>query len=146
MAKANKKVWGGKATVNDWMMRYIGLPIVWAWLVAAMGIVAMGVYDPEAVMPMLEGYIALLAIVGTLATLIVTSMLELWKTEQTQEIATMEDRIAHRHRMEEMEMAHTHRLAEIVATGDYVSAANDKISEEIGLSDTTTTKKSKSGK
>jgi hypothetical protein len=143
MAKANKKVWGGKATVNDWMMRYIGLPIVWAWLVAAMGIVAMGVYDPEAVMPMLEGYIALLAIVGTLATLIVTSMLELWKTEQTQEIATMEDRIAHRHRMEEMEMAHAHRLAEIVATGDYLSVENDKISKDIGMSDKPSSKSKK---
>ena len=95
------------------------LPIVWGWLVAALGIVAMGVYDPNAVMPMLEGYIALLAIVGTLATLIVTSMLELWKSEQTQEISTMEERIAHRHRMEEMEMAHAHRLAEIEATGKY---------------------------
>jgi hypothetical protein len=116
-----KKVWGGKSTVNDWMMRYIGLPIVWAWLLAAMGIVAMGVYDPEAVMPMLEGYIALLAIVGTLATLIVTSMLELWKSEQTQEIATMEDRISHRQRMEELELLHKHHLAEIKATGEYHS-------------------------
>ena len=146
MRKSGTKVWGGKSTVNDWMMRYIGLPIVWGWLVAALGIVAMGVYDPNAVMPMLEGYIALLAIVGTLATLIVTSMLELWKTEQTQEIATMEDRIAHRHKMEEMEMAHVYRLAEIAATGEYVSVTNDKISEEIGLSDPTTTKKSKSEK
>ena len=146
MARKPTKVWGGKATVNDWMMRYIGLPIVWGWLIAALGIVAMGVYDPDSVMPMLEGYIALLAIVGTLATLIVTSMLELWKTEQTQEIATMEDRIAHRHRMEEMEMAHVYRLAEIAATGEYVSVTNDKISEEIGLSDPTTTKKSKSEK
>ena len=128
-------MWGRKATVNDWMMRYIGLPIVWAWLAAEMGIVAMGVYDPDAVMPMLEGYIALLAIVGTLATLIVTSMLELWKTEQTQEIATMEDRIAHRHRMEEMEMAHVHRLAEIVATGEYVSVENEKISKDSGMGD-----------
>lgn len=117
----SKKVWGGKSTVNDWMMRYIGLPIVWAWLLAAMGIVAMGVYDPEAVMPMLEGYIALLAIVGTLATLIVTSMLELWKSEQTQEIATMEDRISHRQRMEELELLHKHHLAEIKATGEYHS-------------------------
>ena len=81
----------------------------------------MGVYDPESVMPMLEGYIALLAIVGTLATLIVTSMLELWKTEQTQEIATMEDRILHRQRMEELEILHMHHLAEIKATGEYHS-------------------------
>ena len=62
-------------------------------------------------------------------------MLELWKTEQTQEIATMEDRIAHRHRMEEMEMAHVHRLAEIVATGEYVSMENEKISKDSGMGD-----------
>ena len=119
MSKDKKRVWGGKATVNDWMMKYIGLPIVWGWLIAALGIVAMGVYDPITVMPMLEGYIALLAIVGTLATLIVTSMLELWKTEQTQEIGTMEDRIAHRHKIEEMEMSHQHKLAEIAASHRY---------------------------
>ncbi len=117
--KRKKPVWGGKVTVNDWMMRYIGIPIVWGWLLAALGIVAMGVYDPDSVMPMLEGYIALLAIVGTLATLIVTSMLELWKSEQTQEIATMEDRIAHRAKMEELELLHNHHLAEISATGKY---------------------------
>jgi len=117
--KESKPVWGGKVTVNDWMMRYIGIPIVWGWLLAALGIVAMGVYDPDSVMPMLEGYIALLAIVGTLATLIVTSMLELWKSEQSQEIATMEDRIAHRSRMEELELLHNHHLDEINATGNY---------------------------
>ena len=119
--KGSKPVWGGKTTVNDWMMRYIGLPIVWGWLLAALGFVLMGVYDPDSVMPMLEGYIALLAIVGTLATLIVTSMLELWKSEQTQEIATMEDRILHRQRMEELELLHRHHLAEITATGTYHS-------------------------
>ena len=125
--KGSKPVWGGKTTVNDWMMRYIGLPIVWGWLLAALGIVLMGVYDPDSVMPMLEGYIALLAIVGTLATLIVTSMLELWKSEQTQEIATMEDRILHRQRMEELELLHRHHLAEITATGTYHS---EKLSAE----------------
>ena len=137
MTKGKKTVWGGKATVNDWMMKYIGLPIVWGWLMAALGIVAMGVYEPDAVMPMLEGYIALLAIVGSLATLSVTSMLELWKTEQTQEIGTMEDRIAHRHRMEEMEMAHLHRLEQIAATGEYVNKENDKINTQIGMKDKT---------
>ena len=143
MARKPTKVWGGKATVNDWMMRYIGLPIVWGWLIAALGIVAMGVYDPDSVMPMLEGYIALLAIVGTLATLIVTSMLELWKTEQTQEIATMEDRIAHRHKMEEMEMAHVYKLAEIAATDEYVSVENDKISKDSGMDDKPSSKSKK---
>ena len=114
-AKPSKIVWGGKTTVNDWMMRYIGLPIVWGWLLAALAIVVMGVYDPDSVMPMLEGYIALLAIVGTLATLIVTSMLELWKSEQQQEIATMEDRIKHRQTLEELQLSHEHRMDEMQA-------------------------------
>ena len=113
--KPSKIVWGGKATINDWMMRYIGLPIVWGWLLAALAIVVMGVYEPDSVMPMLEGYIALLAIVGTLATLIVTSMLELWKSEQQQEIATMEGRINHRHTLEELQLAHEHRMDEMRA-------------------------------
>ncbi len=111
--KSSKIVWGGKTTVNDWMMRYIGLPIVWGWLLAALAIVVIGVSDPDKVMPMLEGYIALLAIVGTLATLIVTSMLELWKSEQQQEIATMEDRIKHRQTLEELQLAHEHRMDEL---------------------------------
>ena len=113
--KPSKIVWGGKATINDWMMRYIGLPIVWGWLLAALAIVVMGVYEPDSVMPMLEGYIALLAIVGTLATLIVTSMLELWKSEQQQEIATMEGRINHRQTLEELQLAHEHRMDEMRA-------------------------------
>ena len=113
--KPSKIVWGGKATINDWMMRYIGLPIVWGWLLAALAIVVMGVYEPDSVMPMLEGYIALLAIVGTLATLIVTSMLELWKSEQQQEIATMEDRIKHRQILEELQLSHEHRMDEMQA-------------------------------
>mgnify|MGYP003133071684 CR=1 FL=1 len=113
--KPSKIVWGGKATINDWMMRYIGLPIVWGWLLAALAIVVMGVYEPDSVMPMLEGYIALLAIVGTLATLIVTSMLELWKSEQQQEIATMEDRIKHRQTLEELQLSHEHRMDEMQA-------------------------------
>ena len=112
----DKKVWGRKTTVNDWMMKYIGLPIVWGWLLAALSIVGYGIYDPDTVMPMLEGFIAMLAIVGTLATLIVTSMLELWKSEQTKEIATLEERIMHRHKLEEMEQAHLHRLAELAVS------------------------------
>jgi len=51
MAEKGKKVWGGKATVNDWMMKYIGLPIVWGWLLAAMAIVAMGIRDSNSGRP-----------------------------------------------------------------------------------------------
>jgi len=90
-------------------MTWVGVPIVWGWLLAAMTIVFQGIRDPESVMPMIEGFVALLAIVGTLATLIVTSMLELWKTEQQKEVEVIPIRLEHavalnaeerRHRME----------------------------------------------
>ena len=60
-------------------------------------------------------------------------MLELWKSEQTQEIGTMEDRIAHRHRMEEMEMSHQHKLAEIEANNKFIVDENDNFDKEIGI-------------
>ena len=80
---------------NDSMMRYVGIPIVWCWLLSAMTIIFMGISAPDMVMPMLEGFISLLAIVGTLATLIVTSMLELWKTEQMKEVDVIPERLTH---------------------------------------------------
>jgi hypothetical protein len=80
---------------NDSMMRYVGIPIVWCWLLSAMTIIFMGISAPEMVMPMLDGFVALLAIIGTLATLIVTSMLELWKTEQMKEVDVIPERLTH---------------------------------------------------
>lgn len=94
---------------NDRMMSLVGIPIVWAWLASAMTIIFMGIVEPDAIMPQMEGFIALLAIVGTLATLIVTSMLELWKSEQQKEVEVIPERLTHsilldgeerRHKME----------------------------------------------
>ncbi len=110
---------------NDNMMTWIGVPIVWSWLLAAMTIVFQGIRDPESIMPMLEGFIALLAIVGTLATLIVTSMLELWKSEQQKEVEVIPVRLGHavaldaderRHKMEmeTIKMAHAVGAMEVV--------------------------------
>jgi len=80
---------------NDRMMILVGVPIVWCWLLSAMTIIFMGIIRPDLVMPMLEGFIALLAIVGTLATVIVTSMLELWKNEQNKEVEVIPERLSH---------------------------------------------------
>jgi len=80
---------------NDRMMILVGVPIVWCWLLSAMTIIFMGISRPDLVMPQMEGFVALLAIVGTLATLIVTSMLELWKNEQNKEVEVIPERLTH---------------------------------------------------
>jgi len=65
------------------------------------------------VMPMLEGFISLLAIVGTLATLIVTSMLELWKTEQMKEVDVIPERLTHSIILDGEERRHTMEIEKL---------------------------------
>ena len=76
---------GGNKSFNDKMMLVIGVPIVLAWVALASLIIWSGLSD-EKVIDDIDGYATLLAIIGGPALLIVTSMLELWKSEQQGEI------------------------------------------------------------
>lgn len=76
---------GGNKSFNDKMMLVIGVPIVLSWVALASLIIWSGLGD-EKVIEDLDGYATLLAIIGGPALLIVTSMLELWKSEQQGEI------------------------------------------------------------
>lgn len=75
----------GNKSFNDKMMLVIGVPIVLAWVALASLIIWSGLGD-EKVIEDIDGYATLLAIIGGPALLIVTSMLELWKSEQQGEI------------------------------------------------------------
>ena len=78
---------------NDRMMMYIGVPIVLAWVAFACLVIWSGLQDDKVIND-IDGYATLLAIIGGPALLIVTSMLELWKNEQSQEIALVPDETA----------------------------------------------------
>ena len=41
---------------NDSMMRYVGIPIVWCWLLSAMVIIFMGISAPDMVMANILAY------------------------------------------------------------------------------------------
>jgi len=129
-------------TFNDKMMRRVGVPIVWTWLLSATAIITFGILEPDRVIPNLEGFVSLLAIVGTLATLIVTSMLELWKQEQLEEIGLSPaarghdldmDREERRHAMvmERLEFMAAHGLDErhLHMAADHVSDMAPPIQE-----------------
>lgn len=72
---------------------YIGVPIVLAWVGFACLVIWNGLQD-EKVINDIDGYATLLAIIGGPALLIVTSMLELWKNEQSQEISLVPEETA----------------------------------------------------
>ena len=76
---------GHKDSVNDRMIKWTALPVVYLWMAAAGSVVAMGILKPEVVLDNLEGFIALIAIIGGTAQPAFATMLELWKAEQQTE-------------------------------------------------------------
>jgi len=76
---------GHKDSVNDRMIKWTALPVVYLWMAASGSVVAMGILKPEVVLDNLEGFIALIAIIGGTAQPAFATMLELWKAEQQTE-------------------------------------------------------------
>lgn len=76
---------GHKDSVNDRMIKWTALPVVYLWMAASGSVVAMGILKPEVVLNNLEGFIALIAIIGGTAQPAFSTMLELWKAEQQTE-------------------------------------------------------------
>lgn len=76
---------GHKDSVNDRMIKWTALPAVYLWLAASGAVVAMGIIKPDVVLENIEGFIALIAIIGGTAQPAFATMLELWKQEQQTE-------------------------------------------------------------
>lgn len=66
--------------------RSILIPVVYAWLLAAIALVGYGLYKPEDVIPNLEGYLALLAILSAPATLAISEINRLYAENQAAKI------------------------------------------------------------
>jgi len=76
---------GEKNSVNDRMVKWTALPAIFLWLAASGAVVAMGILKPDVVLENLEGFIALIAIIGSTAQPAFATILELWKSEQQTE-------------------------------------------------------------
>lgn len=76
---------GRKDSVNDRMVKWTALPAIFLWLAASGSVVAMGILEPDIVLANLEGFIALIAIIGGTAQPAFATILELWKAEQQTE-------------------------------------------------------------
>lgn len=91
---------------NDRLMLIVGVPVVLAWVAFACLVIWNGLNDAT-VLDRVEEYGLLLGIISGPALLILNSMLELWKTEQGNEIQ-MQPEIA-RATITEIELAASHQ-------------------------------------
>ncbi len=109
---------------NDRMIKRTVIPAIYLWLLACGAVVAMGIWKPDVVLMNLDGFIALIAIIGGTAAPALQTVLRMWESEQTQEVDNIPTELKHdRERdaahkehvieLEKLAQAHEHRLAQM---------------------------------
>jgi ABC-type protease/lipase transport system fused ATPase/permease subunit len=93
-------------TFNDRMVRKTVIPVIYLWMLAAGSVVAMGIYQPEVVLANLDGFIALIAIIGGTAAPALSTLMRMWESEQTSETAEMPLQAVHNRERDTAEHVH----------------------------------------
>jgi hypothetical protein len=97
-------------TFNDRMVRKTVLPVIYLWMLASGAVVAMGIYQPEVVLANLDGFIALIAIIGGTAAPALNTLMRMWESEQTSETAEMPMQMEHDRERDTAEHEHQMRM------------------------------------
>ena len=82
-------------TFNDRMVKRTVIPSIYLWLLACGSVVGMGIWKPEVVLENLDGFIALIAIIGGTAAPALQTVLRMWESEQTQEVDNIPTDLEH---------------------------------------------------
>ena len=80
---------------NDRMIKRTVIPAIYLWLLACGAVVAMGIWKPDVVLQNLDGFIALIAIIGGTAAPALNTVLPMWESEQTQEVDNIPTELKH---------------------------------------------------
>ena len=76
---------GSSRSFNDKMVSKTVLPVIYLWMLASGAVVGMGIYSPDVVLENLDGFIALIAIIGGVAAPAFNTLLRMWEQEQSAE-------------------------------------------------------------
>ena len=95
-----------KKTYNDQMVSFTVLPIIYVWILASSAVVYTGITKPDIVLENLDGFIALIAIIGGVALPALNTLLRTWEAEKTNEIADMPERFNHDRSEDSLEHEH----------------------------------------
>jgi len=91
---------------NDNMVTFTVLPIIYVWIMASSAVVYTGITKPEIVLENLDGFIALIAIIGGVALPALNTLLRTWEAEKTNQIADMPERYIHERNEDSLEHEH----------------------------------------
>lgn len=108
---------------NDRIVKRTVIPAIYLWLLSCGAVVGMGIAHPDVVLANLDGFIALIAIIGGTAAPALSTVLRMWESEQTQEVDNIPIELEH-HRilktaqddheiaMQKLAQAHEQKLQE----------------------------------
>ena len=103
---------GGKS-FNDKMVSSTVKPAIYLWLLACGAVVGMGIWKPDVVLQNLDGFIALIAIIGGVAGPALSTVLRMWESEQTQEVDNIPTELKHQRERDGAEKDHKIELEKI---------------------------------
>ena len=95
-----------KKSYNDEMITYTVVPIIYVWILASSAVVYTGITKPDIVLANLDGFIALIAIIGGVALPALNTLLRTWEAEKTNQIADMPERYIHERTEDSLEHEH----------------------------------------
>jgi len=104
---------------NDKLVSRTVLPAIYLWLISCGAVVYTGIVKPDVVLTNLDGFIALIAIIGGVAAPAFNTLLRTWEAEQANEVADMpiqlehlrsEDTKEHSHRMKLEQQDNNHKV------------------------------------
>ena len=122
-------------TFNDRMVKRTVIPSIYLWLLACGAVVGMGILHPDVDLANLDGFIALIALLGGTAAPALQTVLRMWESEQAQEVDNIPtdldhdrqrdaaqkehmiqlEKLAqkHKHELEKAAQTHAHEMAEL---------------------------------
>ena len=98
-----------KDTFNDKMVKRTVVPVIYLWMLASGAVVGMGIFSPDVVLANLDGFIALIALIGGTASKPLRNILRMWDAEQVAE--TTEVPINSEHRRDRLTEEHQHQMS-----------------------------------
>ena len=107
MAKKNGQ------SFNDKMVKRTVIPAIYLWLLSCGAVVGMGIAHPDVVLANLDGFIALIAIIGGTAAPALGTVLRMWESEQTQEVDNIPTELKHQREREGADKEHVIELEKL---------------------------------
>jgi hypothetical protein len=103
----------GAKSFNDKMVSSTVKPAIYLWLLACGAVVGMGIWKPDVVLQNLDGFIALIAIIGGVAGPALSTVLRMWESEQSQEVENIPTELKHQRERDGAEKDHKIELEKI---------------------------------